>query len=44
VQIKVNEKNNDFTAIRVYQVERNANFNDNIFKLDLPKDVKTVKA
>ena len=44
VQVKINEKNNDFTAIRVYQIERNARFDDKIFKLDLPKDVKTVKA
>jgi outer membrane lipoprotein-sorting protein len=43
IQIKVNEKNNDYTFIRVYQVERNANFDGSVFDLQIPKTAKTVK-
>ena len=42
VQIKVTQNNDDSTAIRVYNVDRNSNFGD-VFALQLPANVKIVK-
>jgi outer membrane lipoprotein-sorting protein len=43
IQIKVNEHNNDYTFIRIYQVERNANFDNRVFDVAIPKGTKEIK-
>ncbi len=43
LQIKITEQNNDWTAIRVFNVDRNSNFDSNSLVLQLPKTVKTIK-
>ena len=43
IQIKVNEQSNDYTFIRVYQIERNANFDNHVFDIAIPKGTKEVK-
>jgi outer membrane lipoprotein-sorting protein len=43
IQIKVNEHNNDYTFIRIFQVERNASFDNRVFDVAIPKGTKEVK-
>ena len=43
LQIKITEQNNDWTAIRVFNVDRNSNFSSDSLPLQLPKGVKIVK-
>ncbi|MEZ5345717.1 MAG: outer membrane lipoprotein carrier protein LolA [Pyrinomonadaceae bacterium] len=43
IQNKINEKNNDSTTILLENIEKNVTIKGNIFKIDLPGDVKKIK-
>ena len=43
-QVKITEHNNDWTTVRLDSIRKNVTLNANIFKLNVPKDAKEVRA